>query len=173
MTPQDGGNMTEQAPAWRRVLVTGGSGFTGINLVRYLLSKGVKVRSLDLAEFSYEDCKDQIEIHTGDIRDPEAVNKAMDGVDLGIHTAMALPLYPHDDIVTTGIDGTRLLLQTAKEHGVGRFVHISSTAVYGRLSSQARRRLLGPLGPENQPLACFRPRRWSRRRLDLPMRSRR
>ena len=131
MTSQDGGNMSEQAASWRRVLVTGGSGFTGINLVRYLLGKGVKVRSLDLAEFSYDDCQDKIEIVTGDIRDPEAVDKAMDGVDLVIHTAMALPLYPHDDIVTTGIDGTRLLLQTAQKHGVGRFVHISSTAVYG------------------------------------------
>jgi nucleoside-diphosphate-sugar epimerase len=131
VTSQDGGNMSERAASWRRVLVTGGAGFTGINLIRYLLDKGVKVRSLDLAEFTYEDCKDKIEIITGDIRDPEAVDKAMEGVDLVIHTAMALPLYPHDDIVTTGIDGTRLLLQTAQKHNVGRFVHISSTAVYG------------------------------------------
>jgi len=129
VTPENGN--LPAAPSWNRVLVTGGAGFTGINLIRYLLDKGVAVRSLDMAEFDYADCRDRIEIVTGDIRDPEAVEKAMDGVDHVIHCAMALPLYPKDDILTTGIDGTRMLLQKAKEHGVGRFVHISSTAVYG------------------------------------------
>lgn len=117
--------------SWRKVLVTGGSGFTGINLIRFLLERGVSVRSLDLAEFTYADCKDSIETIVGDIRDPEVVAQAMDGVDLVIHTAMALPLYPARDIVTTGIDGTRNLLRQAQVAGVGRFVHISSTAVYG------------------------------------------
>ena len=116
---------------WRRVLVTGGAGFTGINLIRYLLERGVAVRSLDLAEFTYADCRDRIEIVTGDIRDAEAVGQAMAGVDLVIHCAMALPLYARDDILTTGIDGTRRLLEAARQADVGRFVHISSTAVYG------------------------------------------
>lgn len=120
-----------QAGAWRRVLVTGGAGFTGINLIRFLLERGVKVRSLDLAPFTYADCRERIEVHTGDIRDPQAVGDAMRDVDLVVHCAMALPLYPRQDILTTGIQGTRLLLQTALEQGVGRFVHISSTAVYG------------------------------------------
>jgi len=111
--------------------VTGGAGFTGINLIRFLLDEGVAVRSLDLAAFDYPDCRDRIGIVTGDIRDPAAVAEAMDGVDLVIHCAMALPLYPRDDILTTGIDGTRLLLRTARERGILRFVHISSTAVYG------------------------------------------
>ena len=84
--------MGERAGNWRRVLVTGGSGFTGINLIRYLLDKGVSVRSLDFADFNYADCKDRIEIVKGDIRDPEAVEKAMEGVDLVIHCAMALPM---------------------------------------------------------------------------------
>jgi nucleoside-diphosphate-sugar epimerase len=44
---------------------------------------------------------------------------------------MALPLYDRADILSTGIQGTRLLLEKAREHGVRRFVHISSTAVYG------------------------------------------
>ncbi len=117
--------------SWRKVLVTGGSGFNGINLIRFLLERGVSVRSLDLAEFTYADCRDAIEAMVGDIRDPEAVAQAMEGVDLVIHTAMALPLYPAQDILTTGIDGTRNLLAQAQKAGVGRFVHISSTAVYG------------------------------------------
>ncbi len=115
----------------QKVLVTGGSGFTGINLIRFLLGKNVQIRSLDLAPFTYADCRDKIEAVVGDIRDPEVVDQAMAGVDLVIHTAMALPLYPKHDILTTGIDGTRLLLEKAVAHGVRRFVHISSTAVYG------------------------------------------
>jgi nucleoside-diphosphate-sugar epimerase len=59
------------------------------------------------------------------------VARAMVGVDLVVHTAMALPLYSSDDIMTTGIDGTRNLLRQAQAAGVRRFVHISSTAVYG------------------------------------------
>ena len=116
---------------WRKVLVTGGSGFNGINLIRYLLERGVAVRSLDLAEFTYADCRDSIEAIVGDIRDPQTVAQAMVGIDLVIHTAMALPLYPADDIMTTGVDGTRNLLEQALQAGVKRFVHISSTAVYG------------------------------------------
>ncbi len=116
---------------WRTVLVTGGSGFNGINLIRFLLERGVTVRSFDMAEFTYADCKDSIETVIGDIRDPKAVAAAMEGVDLVIHTAMALPLYAPDEIMTTGIDGTRNLLQQAQAAGIKRFVHISSTAVYG------------------------------------------
>lgn len=113
------------------ILVTGGSGFMGINLIRFLLNEEVAIRSLDYAPFDYADCKDRIDIHLGDIRDPEAVEKAMKGVDMVIHCAMALPLYPAEDIMTTGVDGTRLLLEAARDNSVDRFVHISSTAVYG------------------------------------------
>ncbi len=117
------------APA--RVLVTGGSGFLGINLIRYLLARGLRVRSIDLLPFDYQDCKDRVEAVVGDIRDRAAVDRAMEGVDLVVHGAMALPLYPPHDIMTTGIDGTRNVLASALAHGVQRAVHISSTAVYG------------------------------------------
>jgi nucleoside-diphosphate-sugar epimerase len=116
---------------YQKVLVTGGSGFMGVNLIRYLLDRGVTVRSLDYADFTYPDCQDKIEKVLGDIRDPEAVEKAITGCDLVIHCAMALPLYSEDDILTTGINGTRLLLEKTLEHGIKRFVHVSSTAVYG------------------------------------------
>jgi len=112
-------------------LVTGGAGFTGVNLIRYLLARGYRVRSIDLASFDYPDCRDRIEKIQGDIRDPETVAKAMAGIDVPIHCAMALPLYPENDILTTGIDGTRTLLEAAEKERVDRFVHISSTAVYG------------------------------------------
>ena len=54
-------------------IVTGGAGFTGINLIRYLLERGVAVRSVDLEDFTYADCRDRIEHIVGDIRDAEEV----------------------------------------------------------------------------------------------------
>jgi nucleoside-diphosphate-sugar epimerase len=113
------------------VLVTGGSGFTGINLIRHLLGRGYRVRSLDLLPFDYADCKDRIEAIVGDIRIEKDMARAVQGVDLVIHCAMALPLYPAKDIITTGIDGTRMVLSESRKAGIDRVVHISSTAVYG------------------------------------------
>jgi nucleoside-diphosphate-sugar epimerase len=111
-------------------LVTGGSGFLGINLVRYLLKEGHKVRSLDIAPFDYPE-KDKIEEVLGDIRDKDIVAKAMKGIDIVVHCAAALPLYSKKEIFTTDIDGTRNILEGAEKEGIKRVVHVSSTAVYG------------------------------------------
>lgn len=114
-----------------QVLITGGSGFLGINLVRYLLDKGVgRIRVLDVAPFDYAE-RDRVDCVVGDIRDREAVARAMVGVTWVVHTAAALPLYSAADILSTDVDGTRNLLEAARTAGVSRFVHISSTAVYG------------------------------------------
>ncbi len=114
-----------------RVLVTGGSGFLGINLVRYLLAHGYDVTSLDLLPFDYADCQDRVRAVVGDIRDRDAVDRAMDGADAVVHCAAALPLYSTEDIMSTDIDGTRNVLESAIDFKVPRVVHISSTAVYG------------------------------------------
>lgn len=111
-------------------LITGGAGFLGINLVRYLLERGHKVTSLDIVPFDYPERPRITEI-TGDIRDRAAVDRAMQGIDLVIHTAAALPLYKKEDIFSTDIDGTRNVMDSAFQHGVERAIHISSTAVYG------------------------------------------
>ena len=111
--------------------ITGGAGFLGINLARYLLAKGEKVVSYDIAPFDYADCQDKVKDMRGDIRKPEQITPAMQGADVVIHTAAALPLYTPEDIYTTDIDGTRTVLQAAKQNNVERVVHISSTAVYG------------------------------------------
>ena len=74
------------------VLVTGGSGFLGINLIRYLLAKGDQVVSLDFAPFEYPE-KNKINAILEDIRHPEAVDAAMKWVDYVVHCAAALPLY--------------------------------------------------------------------------------
>jgi nucleoside-diphosphate-sugar epimerase len=115
----------------QRYLITGGSGFLGINLIRYLLHKGHAVTSLDIVEFDYPDVKDQVRAIVGDIRDRAAVEKSMQDVDIVIHAAAALPLYRKEDIYSTDIDGTRNVVDAAYKHEVDRFIHISSTAVYG------------------------------------------
>ncbi|HVC83488.1 MAG TPA: NAD(P)-dependent oxidoreductase [Chloroflexota bacterium] len=114
-----------------RYLITGGAGFLGINMVRYLLARDHDVVSLDLASFDYPDARDRVTAITGDIRDRATVDRAMEGVDVVIHTAAALPLYAKKDIFTTDIGGTKNVLASAQAHGVDRVVHVSSTAVYG------------------------------------------
>ncbi len=114
-----------------RFLVTGGAGFLGINLIRYLLDRSQDVTSLDFSEFDYADVKDRVRIIKGDIRDSGKVSEAIEGADIVVHCAAALPLYKAEDILSTDIDGTRNVLEAARQNNVGRVVHVSSTAVYG------------------------------------------
>ncbi len=115
----------------QRVMITGGAGFLGINLTRYLLARGYDVTSLDLAPFDYPDVAAEVRILTRDNRTREDVDAATQGADLVVHCAAALPLYAPEDIYSTDIDGTRMVMEVAKARGVERVVHISSTAVYG------------------------------------------
>ncbi|MDP3832105.1 MAG: NAD-dependent epimerase/dehydratase family protein [Ignavibacteriaceae bacterium] len=87
--------------------------------------------SLDIVDFDYQDCKDKIQIIKGDIRNKATVLKAVKNCDQIVHTAAALPLYKEEDIYSTDINGTKNLLEAAEKEGVIRFIHISSTAVYG------------------------------------------
>lgn len=113
-----------------RFLVTGGSGFLGINFIRYVLERGHTVASIDKEPFDYPE-KNKITEILGDIRDIPSVNRAMQNVDIVVHTAAALPLYTEEEIMTTDVDGTKNILESALKHKVKRVVHISSTAVYG------------------------------------------
>ncbi len=115
-----------------KFLITGGSGFLGINLTRYLLNKNHPVVEYDLADFDYPEMSDpRVSFVKGDIRDKAKLLEAMRGVDIVVHTAAALPLYTPKDIHTTDIDGTRNVIEAAYETKVQRVIHISSTAVYG------------------------------------------
>lgn len=113
-----------------KFLITGGAGFLGINLVRFLLERGHEIVSYDLVDFDYPE-RSRITEVKGDIRSLEALNQAMAGVDIVVHTAAALPLYSAEDIRSTDIMGTENVCKAAKQNHVKRLIHISSTAVYG------------------------------------------
>ena len=113
-----------------RYLITGGAGFLGINLSRFLLARNHSVRSLDIAPFQYPE-RGLVEVIDGDVRDWSDVERSMTDVDVVVHCAAALPLAPRSDIFTTTVDGTRILLEQARARNVKRFIFISSTAVYG------------------------------------------
>jgi nucleoside-diphosphate-sugar epimerase len=114
-----------------KIYITGISGFLSINLVRYLLDRGYKdISGIDLVNFDYPE-RDKITFLQGDIRDKKALEKSMKGADVVIHTAAALPLYSPEDIYSTDIVGTNNVLEQALNYGAKRFIHISSTAVYG------------------------------------------
>jgi nucleoside-diphosphate-sugar epimerase len=116
-----------------RVLITGVSGFLGINLIRKLREKGVEeIRVLDIADFDYaEKCEQWLRFTLGDVRSAALVDRLADGCDAIVNCAAALPLYSPEDIRTTEVDGIRNVLASARRFGVKRIVQISSTAVYG------------------------------------------
>lgn len=120
----------ESNAASARVLVTGGAGFLGINLCRYLLGRGYGVRVLDIAPFEYPE-RSVVEIVRGDVRDPATVARCVRDVDFVVHAAAALPLSDKQEILSTDIGGTRTVLQAARAERVSRLIFTSSTAVYG------------------------------------------
>lgn len=114
-----------------RFLITGGAGVLGVNLIRYLLARDQEVTILDRVKLDYPDLLERVRAIEGDVRRREDVAAAMEGVDVVVHTAAALPLYSAEDIRSTEVDGTRNVLERAADNNVERVVHVSSTAVYG------------------------------------------
>lgn len=112
-------------------LVTGASGFLGYHMCKYLVSKEESVRGIDIESFAYPEITNKITFFRGDIRNRELLEESMHEVDIVIHSAAALPLWPGREIFSVNVDGTRNILQTALDLGINRVVFISSTAVYG------------------------------------------
>lgn len=113
-----------------KICITGGAGFLGINLTRYLLAKGHQIVSIDFAEYTYPE-KDVVHAILGDIRHPDEVREAVKGCDVVVHAAAALPLYTPEDIFSTDIEGSRIVFEESYKAGIKRVIQISSTAVYG------------------------------------------
>lgn len=124
---------------FKRVLVTGGAGYVGSALVPALLARGYAVNVIDLYLYGTDVFAEHrgpalTEI-VGDIRDPEAVAKAMEGCDAVIHLACISndPSYDLDPALGRSInyDAFRPLVRAAKHAGVKRFIYASSSSVYG------------------------------------------
>lgn len=113
-----------------RSLVTGGSGYFGSLLVERLLAAGHAVRVLDISDDT--DRRGDVEFVHGDIRDRAAVDRAVTDVDTVFHNVAQVPLARNHHLLrTVNVDGTRLLLDAARDAGVGKVVHTSSSAVFG------------------------------------------
>jgi nucleoside-diphosphate-sugar epimerase len=114
-----------------KVLVTGSAGVLGAHVVRRLtgpIDPAYEVVGLDIrASVPIPGARQVI----GDIRDQEMVRQLMTGVDVVVHGAAALPSHNENEVWSVDVDGTTTLLAAAERAGVGRFVHVSSTAVYG------------------------------------------
>ena len=118
-----------------RVLVTGGTGFVGAHVVAALRAEGYEVRLLarrpervaDALEPLGVDTGD-VEVVVGDVTDPQAVARALQGADALVHAANLYSLDPaHTSSVwRLNVDGTRLLLHAAVEHGLDPVVYVSS-----------------------------------------------
>lgn len=128
----------------KKVLLTGADGFIGSHLVERLLLEGAKVKAFVyynsfnnwgwLDTFSQEKLS-QIEIFSGDIRDPHGVKEAMKGCDVVFHLAalIAIPYSYHspDSYVDTNIKGTLNIIQAAKELSIEKILVTSTSEVYG------------------------------------------
>ncbi len=129
----------------KRILVTGADGFIGSHLVEKLLSLGVPVRAMvyynsfnywgHLEEFYRSYPKGQLEIVTGDIRDAYFCRKAVEGVDVVFHLAALIPI-PYSYIapqsyIQTNVMGTLNMLLASRDVNVYRFIHTSTSEVYG------------------------------------------
>lgn len=128
----------------KKILVTGADGFIGSHLTEELVLRGCNVRafvhynsfnSWGWLDHSPREILDQLDIFAGDIRDPHGVKKAMQGFDIVFHLAalIAIPFSYHspDSYVDTNIKGTLNVIQAARELGIEKVVHTSSSEVYG------------------------------------------
>src|SRR5699024_916337 len=127
-----------------KVLVTGADGFIGSHLTEELVKKGKKVKafvyynsfnSWGWLDSLSEDVLNQIEIFQGDVRDPFGVKEAMKDCDIVYHLAalIAIPYSYHSPAtyVDTNVNGTLNIVQAAKELGIKKVVHTSTSEVYG------------------------------------------
>ena len=128
----------------KRVLVTGADGFIGSHLTEHLIRRGCDVRAFvqynSLGSWGWLDkspveVRRDLDVFAGDIRDPHGVRTAMTGCDVVLHLAalIAIPYSYHSPqtYVETNVMGTLNVVQAARDLGVERMVHTSTSEVYG------------------------------------------
>lgn len=128
----------------KKILVTGADGFIGSHLVEELVRRGHDVRAFvyynSFNSWGWLDHADptirsSLDVFAGDIRDPNGVRTAMRGCDVVLHLAalIAIPYSYHspDTYVDTNVKGTLNVVQAAKDLGVAKVVHTSTSEVYG------------------------------------------
>ena len=127
---------------YKKILVTGADGFIGSHLTEMLVRRGYNVKAFvyynsfnSWGWLYFSPYRDQIEIFSGDIRDPFGVKEAMRDCDAILHLAalIAIPYSYHSPAtyVDTNVKGTLNIVQAAKEFGIQKVVHTSTSEVYG------------------------------------------
>jgi len=128
----------------KKILVTGSDGFIGSHLTEELIRRGHDVRAFVLynsfnswgwLDHSPADIKDSLDVFAGDIRDPHGVKTAMEGCDVVLNLAalIGIPYSYHSphSYVDTNIKGALNVVQAARDLGVEKVVHTSTSEVYG------------------------------------------
>ncbi len=128
----------------KKIMVTGADGFIGSHLTEELVRRGHDVRAFvyynSFNSWGWLDTfprqiRDQLDVFAGDIRDPHGVRQAMQGCDVVFHLAalIAIPYSYHspDTYVDTNVKGTLNVVQAARELGVEKVIHTSTSEVYG------------------------------------------
>jgi dTDP-L-rhamnose 4-epimerase len=125
-----------------RILITGGAGFIGSHLARRLLGEGHEIRVLDslISQVHGESRRpgyldDSVELMVGDVRDPEAVTRALDRIDVVVHLAARVgvgqSMYEMSEYASVNTYGTSVLLQAMIDRPVRKLIVASSMSIYG------------------------------------------
>lgn len=113
-----------------RALITGGSGYFGSLLLDKLLDSGYNCSVFDIMDFN--DKPEDVDFYQGDIRNPDAIARACENVDVVFHNVAQVPLAKDKSLFEeVNIAGTENLLEACVKHKVGKVVYTSSSAVYG------------------------------------------